>query len=99
MEAPRDGAIVDRAAAGLIAIALGRNRCRTRACIGPPRHRLALGVRTQVLALEVAQLVLRGEVLGAPAWAALETDHLHAGLAKLGRENATSGADADNDNI
>src|SRR5205809_1023868 len=81
------------------AVALRRDRGRARPRIGPPGHWLALGVGAQVLALEIAQLVLRREVLGAPARAALETDHLHAGLAELGRQNATGSADADDYDI
>src|SRR5215471_20860558 len=99
MEPPGDGTIVHRAAARLIAVALGRDRRRPCARIGAPGDRLTLGIRAQVLALEVAQLVLRREVLGAQARAALEPDHLHAGLAELGRENATGSADADDDDI
>src|SRR5262249_18895049 len=99
MEAPGDCAVVNRAATGLVAVALSWDRCRARPRIGPPRHRLALRIRTQVLTLEVAQLILGSEVLGAQPRAALERDHFHAGLAKLGRQNATGGASADDDDI
>src|SRR5258705_11499332 len=99
MEAPGDGTIVNCAPAGLVAVALSGDRGRTRPGVGPPGDRLTLRVRTQVLALEVAQLVLRRKILGAQPRAALERDHLHAGLAKLGRQNATDGASADDDDI
>src|SRR5262249_55158590 len=95
VKAPGDGTVVDGATARLIAVALGRDRSGPRARIGAPGDRLTLGIRAQVLALEVAQLVLRREVLGAQARAALEPDHLHAGLTELGRENAAGSADAD----
>ena len=72
---------------------------RARIGVRPPGDRLALRVRAQILPLEVAQLVVRLEVLGLEPRAALEPDDLHAGLAKLGREDAAGRADADDDDI
>src|SRR5262249_57947541 len=60
---------------------------------------VALDVRAQILALKVAQLVLRAEIRGLEAWAALEPNDLHAGFAELGREDAAGRAHADDDDI
>jgi hypothetical protein len=88
-----------RAAAGLVAVVLHRDRRRARIAVRPPGDGLALDVRPQIHALEVAQLVVRVEVLGGQARTALEPDHLHAGLAELGCENAAGRAHADDDDI
>ena len=53
----------------------------------------------QILALEIAQLVVRLEIRGLEPRAALEPDHFHAGLAELGGEDAAGGADADDHDI
>jgi hypothetical protein len=87
------------AAAGLVAVVEHRHRVRARILVRPPGHGLAFDVRTQILALEVAQLVMRVEVLSGQAWAALEPDHLHAGFAEFGRENAARRADPNDDDI
>ena len=98
VQAPRERAVVHGAAARLVAVVLVRGRVGARSCIGPPGDGRALDVGAQVLALEVAQLV-ELEVRGLEARAALEPDHLHAGLAELGRQHAAGGAHADDDHI
>jgi hypothetical protein len=99
VHAPRHRAVVHRAAARLVAVILHRDRRRACIAVRPPGDGLALDVRPQILALEVAQLVVRVEVLRREARAALEPDHLHASLAELGRENAARRAHADDDDI
>ena len=99
VEAPRHRAVMHGAAAGLVAVVLRRDRRARRVGVRPPRDRHALGIGPQILALEIAQLVVRLEVRGLQARAALEPDHLHAGLAELGGENPARGADADDDDI
>ena len=74
MEAPRHRAVMDRAAADLGAVVERRQRHRARAGIGPPGDGLALGVGAQLLALEITQLVLAGEVRGGVTRTALEAD-------------------------
>src|SRR6516164_9682293 len=88
-----------RATARLVAVALRRNRRSARICVGAPGDGLALGMRTQILALEVTQFVLRAEILGREARAALEPDHAHSHFAQLGREDAAGRADADDHDI
>ena len=63
MEAPGKRAIVDGAAAGLIAVIQNRERLRLGFCIRAPSHRLALRTGTQFLTLEVTQFVERAEIL------------------------------------
>src|SRR5262249_39622128 len=99
VHAPRYGPVVNSAAAGLVAVVLHRDRAGAPIRILPPGDRLALDVRPQLLALEVAQLVVRVEVVGGQAGPALEPDHLHPGLAQLGRQNTAGGSHADNDDI
>src|SRR5262249_1671667 len=99
VEAPRHGAVVHRAAAGLVAVAETLDPRRPRVRVGPPGDRLTLHVRAQVLALEVAQLVLRSEVRSLEPRAALEPDPLHPGLAGVGGENSAARADADDHDI
>src|SRR4029077_17751706 len=99
VEAPRHRAVMHGAAAGLVAVVLRRDRVRGGFRVRPPGDRHALGVGPQILALEIAQFVVRLEVGGFQPRAALEPDHFHAGFAELGRENATGGADADDDHI
>ena len=70
------------------ALALGRQVTGLRLRFGP-----------QILALEIAQFVMRLEVGGLEPRAALEPDHFHAGLAELGGEDAAGRADADDDDI
>src|SRR5262249_26297612 len=99
VQAPGHCAVVDRAAAGLIAVAQRRQRPCAGIGVRPPGDRLALDVRAQILALKVPQLVLRAEIRGLEAWAALEPNDLHAGFAELGREDAAGRAHADDDDI
>ena len=61
-----------RATAGLVAVILNWNRQRAHVGIGPPGNGLTLDVGAQILALEVAQLVMRIEILRGQARAALE---------------------------
>ena len=60
---------------------------------------MRLGIGAQVLALEIAQLVMRLEIGGLQLRPAFEPDDFHAGFAEFGRENAAGGADADDHNI
>jgi hypothetical protein len=77
----------------------GESGGRARVGVRPPSDGLAFRVRAQVLPLEIAQFVLRGEIRGGVPRAALETDDLHAGLAELGREYSAGPSDPDNDDI
>jgi len=99
VHAPGHGAVMDGAAAGLIAVILHRERRSAGIGVGPPGDGLAFDVGSQILALEIAQLVVRLEVLRGETRAALEPDHLHAGLAELGGEDAARSANADDHNI
>ena len=93
-------AVMHGAAAGLVAVVLHAASGSARAlAFGRQVTGWRFDVRAQILALEVAQLVMRVEVLGLEPRAALEPDHLHAGFAELGRENAARRADADDDDI
>src|SRR5207253_10406625 len=94
VQPPRDCAVVHGAAAGLVSVAERSQRRRPHVRIGAPSHWLPLDVRAQILALGIAQLILRREVPGREARAAFEPDDLYSGLAQLGRENASSRADA-----
>ena len=58
-----------------------------------------LGIRAQILPLEIAQFVLSGEIRGGVPGAALKADDFHAGLAELGGKNRTGRSDADNDDV
>ena len=88
------------AAAGLVAVVL-------RPAIGLARAfafgrqvtgwRFRLGRR--VLALEIAQFVVRLEVCGGQARAAFQADDFHARFAEFGREDAARRADADDDDV
>src|SRR5262249_62134135 len=60
---------------------------------------LALDVRTQILALEIAKFIVRVKVLSGKARPALEADDLHARLAEFGCEDTACRAHADDDNI
>src|SRR6266481_4607603 len=86
-------------ATGLIAVALAGDGPCAHIRIRPPGHRLPLGIGAQILALKIAQLVLRAEILGRKPRAALEPNDLHASLAELGRENAARRAHPDNDDV
>src|SRR5262244_1588909 len=99
MQAPLYGAVVDGAAARLVAVVLHRDRICRRVRIGPPGDGLTLDVRAQILALEIAQFVVRVEVLSSQARPALEADDLHARLAELGCEDAARRAHADDDDV
>src|SRR5262244_3721242 len=99
MQAPLYGAVVDGTAARLIAVVLHRDRSRRRVRIGPPGDGLTLDVRAQILALEIAQFVVRVEVLRGQARSALQADDLHARLAELGGEDAACRAHADDDDV
>ena len=99
VKAPRDRAVVDRAAACLIAVIQHRERIRARLRVRPPGDGLALRVRAQILPLEIAQFVLRLEIRGGEARAALQADHFHARFAKLRREYPARRAHADDDDI
>src|SRR5580704_17437897 len=99
MHAPRHRAVMHGAAAGLVAVVLPRHWIGARIGVGPPGDRLALGVWAQVEPLEITQLVMRIEVRCLEARAALQADHLHAGLAELGRDNAAYGAGANDDDV
>src|SRR4051812_1727980 len=89
---------MDGPAAGLIAVVLRRDRSRARIRIWPPGDRLTLSVRPRVLPLEIAQFV-KLEIRRLETRAALKPDHLHAGLAKFGSQNASGCAHANNHDI
>src|SRR5438477_8503905 len=99
MEAPGKRAIVDRAAAGLIAVIQNRERLRLGFCIRAPSHRLALRTGTQFLALEVTQFVERAEILGSEARAAFEANHFHTRFAEFGGEDSTDCAYTQDDDV
>ena len=99
VQAPRHRAVMDGAAAGLVAVALGRDRGRAHIGIPPPGDGLALRVRAQILPLEVAQFIVRVEVLGGETRAALEPDDFHARFAELGREDSAGRAHAHDDDV
>src|SRR5579859_7387721 len=87
------------ATAGLVAVVEYRHRVVRRVCVWAPRYGLAFNVRAQVLAFEVAQLIVWFEICCFQPRTALETDHLHASLRELSGKNATSRAHADDHNI
>lgn len=86
------------AAAGLHAVVLLRQPERGRIGVRAPRHRLQLGIRTQILALEIAQFV-ELKIRRLEARTAFKPDDLEPGLAEFRRHDATHGAHADDDHI
>src|SRR5262249_19157372 len=86
-------------AAALVAVVLVRDRLCGHVRIGPPGDGLTLDVRAQILALEIAQFVVRVEVLSGQARPALQADDLHARFAELGCEDAACRAHADDDDV
>jgi hypothetical protein len=90
---------VNRAAARLVAVIQDADRVRAHATVRPPRDRLALVVRAQILPLEVAQFIQAREVRGVVTRTAFEGDDLHARLGELRRDDSTGGARADDDDI
>src|SRR5262245_39570591 len=99
METPGYRAVMHGAAARLVAVALRGDRRRTRFGVGTPGDGLAAHVRTEVLTLEVAQLVLRGEVPRRKPRAAFEPNDLETGFCELGCEDTACCADADDDDV
>jgi hypothetical protein len=99
VKTPGDCAVVDRSASCSVAIGLCRKRRRPGVCIRPPGDGLPLDIRSQILALEVAQLILRAEVGSGQPWPALKGNDLHPRLAELGREDPAGCAGADNHHI
>ena len=99
MQAPRERAVVDGAAARLVAVIQNRHRVRAHARVRPPGDRLALPVRAKFLPLEIAQFVVRVEVRSGQARAALQANDFHARFAKLGREYPADRAHTDDDDI
>src|SRR6266550_5420380 len=87
MKAPRERAVVDGAAARLVAIVQDWERVRAHIGVRPPGDRHAPRVRAQFLPLEVAQFIVRAEVRGLKTWAALQANDFHARLAEFGRED------------
>src|SRR5690242_292794 len=84
---------MDGTAAGLIAVVENRHGMCGSIRVWPPSHRLALDIRPQILALEIAQFVMWLEVRRFQSRAALETDDLHARLGEFGGKNATGSSD------
>ncbi len=99
MKAPRERAVVDGAAAGLVAVVQNREWVRAHTIVLPPGDRHAFRVRAQFLPLEVAQFIVRAEVRGLKARAALQANDFHACLAEFGREDPACRAHSDDDNI
>jgi hypothetical protein len=99
VEPPGHCAIVDGTAADLIAVVERREGDRTRVRVRAPSDGLALRIGAQILALEVAQFILPGEVRGSVPRATLETDDFHARLSELGSKNSTGATDTHDDNI
>ena len=99
MHAPRKRAVMDGPAAGLIAVIQNVHGVRARACVGTPRHRLALPVRAKILPLEVTQFIVRVEIRGAESRAALQANDLHSRLAQLSREDSSDRAHTNDHDI
>src|SRR5262249_31246690 len=72
--APADRTVRGRAAAGWVAVILPRHRKGESVRAGPPGDRLALHVRTQVEPLEVAELIVRIEILRGQPRTTLQSD-------------------------
>jgi hypothetical protein len=90
---------MNRAAPRLRAIVQRLQRDRARVRVGAPRDRLAFPIRAKVLALEIAEFVMRLEILRLEARTAFEADDPHARFAELRRKNAAGAAYADDDDI
>src|SRR5262245_27870947 len=90
---------MNRSAARLVSVIENRQRVRSHAAVRPPGDGLPPRMRTQILALEVAQFVQPGEVRGVVTRAAFETDDLHPRLRQFGSEYSACRADADDDDV
>src|SRR5580700_5774864 len=99
VHAPGEGAVVDSAAARLVAVIENCHWVRSGARIWPPGDGLALPVRAKILPLEISQFIVRVKVRGGEARAALEADDFHSRFSKLGCENTAHRAHADDDDI
>src|SRR5258708_7551986 len=99
MHAPGECAVVNCASACLIAVIQYAHRVRSHAGMGPPGDGLALPVWAKLLPLEVTQFIMRIEIRGAKARAALQANDFHSRFAKLGREDSPDRAHANNDDI
>jgi hypothetical protein len=74
-------------------------RDRTAIGVRPPGDGLAFRIGPQIKSLEVAQFIVRVEVLGLEARPALEANDFHSRLAELGREDSARRAHAHDDDI
>src|SRR2546421_5409410 len=86
-------------AACLITVIQDWERSRMRIRIWPPGYGLTLCVWTQILPLEITQLVLRAEVGSGQARAAFQADDFHAGLPQLRGKDSAHCAHTDDDDI
>src|SRR3954447_10798372 len=87
------------AAAGLVAVTQHPVDARTRVGIRAPRYWVMVGQRSQIEALEVAQLIVRLEIRSLQARAAFEADHFHPNFCELGGDDAPRRAGADDNNV
>src|SRR6516225_1961152 len=81
---PRHRAVMHGSAARLIAVTQRRQRVGARIGIWSPGYGLALDIGAQVLALEEAQFIVWGKVLGRQPRSPLQADDFHARFAELG---------------
>src|SRR6266403_5919162 len=99
VKAPRERAVVDGAAARLVAVVQDWERVRAHTGVRPPGDGHALRVRAQFLPLEVAQFIVRAEIRGLQTRAALQANDFHACLAEFGCEDPACRAHSDDDYI
>src|SRR5580700_11339849 len=99
MHAPGERAVVDGATACLIAVIQDAHWMRAGAGVWPPGYGLTFPIRAQLLPLEVPQFIVRVEIRGAEARAALQTHDFHSRFAELGREYPPDRAHSDDDHI
>src|ERR1035437_422548 len=97
VKAPRECAVMDGAATCLVAIIQNRERVRAYIRVRPPSDGMALHVGAQLLPLEVAQFIVRGEVRRGKPRTALQADDFHPGFARLGREYPSCRTNTDDD--
>jgi hypothetical protein len=87
------------AAADLSAVILHPHRARACPRVRAPGDGRLFDVRTQVVSLEIAQLILAGGVHSLMARSTLEADYPHAGLTELRSHDGANGADTRDDDV